>query len=236
MKISWWDRNVKIRYRCLVVIDEFLTVSLYQPNEFISRNVLSRVCYVESEMPPPYKVPPGTNGLPFAPPLAFSVCSINWTSGLFSSSSPVNSATAHSWRWSHWVRVCHPTNEDIPVCVVLVYEAHWKRLRNALYKFSTYLLTYQHDGSVKIIISYLNIGKLLNESTVFWFDWSVGMTDSSHAGSSRKERVCICSMMAGWMVAWLISGDSQATTPTWHWRQKQHASWTKLTQRKCSSL
>jgi len=25
-----------IRYKCLVVIDEFLTVSLYQPNEFIS--------------------------------------------------------------------------------------------------------------------------------------------------------------------------------------------------------
>jgi len=38
MKISWWDRNVKIRYKCLVVIDEFLTVSLYQPNESISRN------------------------------------------------------------------------------------------------------------------------------------------------------------------------------------------------------
>ena len=37
MKISWWDRNVKIRYKLLVVIDEFLTVSLYQPNEFISR-------------------------------------------------------------------------------------------------------------------------------------------------------------------------------------------------------
>jgi len=102
--------------------------------------------------------------------------------------------------------------------------------------FSTSVHATQHDRSVKIIISYLNRGKLLNESTVFWFDWSVGMTDSSHAGSSRKERVCICSMMAGWMVAWLISGDSQATTPTWHWRQKQHASWTKLTQRKCSSL
>jgi len=28
----------KIRYKFLVVIDEFLTVSLYQPNEFISRN------------------------------------------------------------------------------------------------------------------------------------------------------------------------------------------------------
>ena len=26
MKISWWDRNVKIRYKLLVVIDEFLTV------------------------------------------------------------------------------------------------------------------------------------------------------------------------------------------------------------------
>jgi len=25
MKISWWDRNVKIRYKFLVVIDEFLT-------------------------------------------------------------------------------------------------------------------------------------------------------------------------------------------------------------------
>ena len=25
MKISWWDRNVKIRYKCLLVIDEFLT-------------------------------------------------------------------------------------------------------------------------------------------------------------------------------------------------------------------
>ena len=37
MKISWWYRNVKIRYKFLVVIDEFLTVSLYQPNEFISR-------------------------------------------------------------------------------------------------------------------------------------------------------------------------------------------------------
>ena len=36
MKISWWDRNVKIWYKCLVVIDEFLTVSLYQPNESIS--------------------------------------------------------------------------------------------------------------------------------------------------------------------------------------------------------
>jgi len=59
----------------------------------------------------------------------------------------------------------------------------------------------QDDGSVKIIISYLNRGKLLNEFTVFWFDRSVGMTDSSHAGSSRKERVCICSMIAGWMVA-----------------------------------
>jgi len=38
MKISWWDRNVRIRYKCLVVIDEFLTVSLYQPNESISRD------------------------------------------------------------------------------------------------------------------------------------------------------------------------------------------------------
>jgi len=28
MKISWWDRNVKIRYKFLVVIDEFLTVSV----------------------------------------------------------------------------------------------------------------------------------------------------------------------------------------------------------------
>ena len=28
MKISWWDRNVKIRYKFLVVIDEFLTVCL----------------------------------------------------------------------------------------------------------------------------------------------------------------------------------------------------------------
>ena len=28
MKISWWDRNVKIRYKFLVVIDEFLTVTL----------------------------------------------------------------------------------------------------------------------------------------------------------------------------------------------------------------
>jgi len=36
MKIWWWDRNVKIGYKCLVVIDEFLTVSLYQPNGFIS--------------------------------------------------------------------------------------------------------------------------------------------------------------------------------------------------------
>jgi len=36
MKVSWWDQNVKIRYKCLFVIDEFLTVSLYQPNEFIS--------------------------------------------------------------------------------------------------------------------------------------------------------------------------------------------------------
>jgi len=26
MKISWWDRNVKIRCKCLAVIDEFLTV------------------------------------------------------------------------------------------------------------------------------------------------------------------------------------------------------------------
>jgi len=26
MKISWWDRNVKIRYKCFVVIDEFLSV------------------------------------------------------------------------------------------------------------------------------------------------------------------------------------------------------------------
>jgi len=25
MQISWWDRNVKIRYKCLVVIYEFLT-------------------------------------------------------------------------------------------------------------------------------------------------------------------------------------------------------------------
>ena len=39
MKISWWDRNVKIRYKCLVVIDEFLTVLWYQPNEFISWNL-----------------------------------------------------------------------------------------------------------------------------------------------------------------------------------------------------
>ena len=51
MKISWWDRNVKIRYKCLVVIDEFLTVSLYQPNEFISWShvafhKLSRVFFV----------------------------------------------------------------------------------------------------------------------------------------------------------------------------------------------
>jgi len=38
MKISWWDRNVKIRYKCLMVIDEFLTVLWYQPNEFISWN------------------------------------------------------------------------------------------------------------------------------------------------------------------------------------------------------
>jgi len=38
MKISWWDRNLKIRHKGLVVIDEFLTVSLYQPNEFISWN------------------------------------------------------------------------------------------------------------------------------------------------------------------------------------------------------
>ena len=36
MKISWWDQNVKIKYKCLAVIDKFLTVSLYQPNEFIS--------------------------------------------------------------------------------------------------------------------------------------------------------------------------------------------------------
>jgi len=34
MKISWRDRNVKIRYKSLVVIDEFLTVLLYQPNQF----------------------------------------------------------------------------------------------------------------------------------------------------------------------------------------------------------
>jgi len=40
MKISWWDWNVKIRYTCLVVIDEFLTVSLYKPNEFISWNCM----------------------------------------------------------------------------------------------------------------------------------------------------------------------------------------------------
>jgi len=39
MKISWRDRNVKIRYKCLLVTDEFLTVSWYQPNEFISRNL-----------------------------------------------------------------------------------------------------------------------------------------------------------------------------------------------------
>ena len=39
--VSWWDRNVKIRYKCLVVIDEFLTVLLYQPNEFISRKNVS---------------------------------------------------------------------------------------------------------------------------------------------------------------------------------------------------
>ena len=29
-------QNIKIRYKFLIVIDEFLTVSLYQPNEFIS--------------------------------------------------------------------------------------------------------------------------------------------------------------------------------------------------------
>ena len=29
MKISWWDRNVKIRYKCLIVIDEFLTVTCF---------------------------------------------------------------------------------------------------------------------------------------------------------------------------------------------------------------
>jgi len=31
MKISWWDRNVKIRYKSLVVIDEFLTVTSSPP-------------------------------------------------------------------------------------------------------------------------------------------------------------------------------------------------------------
>jgi len=40
MKISWWDRNVKIRYKCLVMIyKKFLLVSIYQPNEFNSRDV-----------------------------------------------------------------------------------------------------------------------------------------------------------------------------------------------------
>jgi len=35
MKISWWDRNAKIRYKFLVVW-WILTASWYQPNEFIS--------------------------------------------------------------------------------------------------------------------------------------------------------------------------------------------------------
>jgi len=43
VKVSWWGRNVKIRYKCLVVIDEFLTVLLYEPNEFISWNLLGIV-------------------------------------------------------------------------------------------------------------------------------------------------------------------------------------------------
>jgi len=43
MKISWWDRNVKIRYKCLVVIDEFLTVSLYQPKWIIF--LKSKMCW-----------------------------------------------------------------------------------------------------------------------------------------------------------------------------------------------
>jgi len=30
MKISWWDRNVKIWYKCLVVSDEFLTATSFQ--------------------------------------------------------------------------------------------------------------------------------------------------------------------------------------------------------------
>ena len=29
MRISWWDRNIKIRYKCLIVIDEFLTVNYH---------------------------------------------------------------------------------------------------------------------------------------------------------------------------------------------------------------
>ena len=51
MKISWWDRNVKIRYKCLVVIDEFLTVSLYHPNEFISWHQNSYcTCYLKCNL------------------------------------------------------------------------------------------------------------------------------------------------------------------------------------------
>jgi len=45
MKISWWDRNVKIRYKCLVVIYEFWLVLIYQPNESIPRKKCVYSCY-----------------------------------------------------------------------------------------------------------------------------------------------------------------------------------------------
>ena len=39
MKISWWNRNVKIRYKCLVVTNEFLTVTYNIDFEKILRNL-----------------------------------------------------------------------------------------------------------------------------------------------------------------------------------------------------
>ena len=35
MKTSWWDRNIKIRYKCLVAIDEFLTVLIFVCFKFL---------------------------------------------------------------------------------------------------------------------------------------------------------------------------------------------------------
>jgi len=43
MKISWWDRNVKIRYKCLVVIDELLTVECHNFSRLAAMLITSTV-------------------------------------------------------------------------------------------------------------------------------------------------------------------------------------------------